>query len=156
MGSDPVFTTFVNLGCGRYYLTFCMTRRADDWLSPAAFRRHSSEAEAARAVERRGRASDLERRLARNPSDTDASVALAGCLEELGEHAAALDALHRGLAKRQTIDLYLALAIMLANHNRAEEAMASARDGLRLFPDSAILKLKAALTLPVVYDSADH
>ena len=65
----------------------------------------------------------------------------------------ALAVFRQGCQLVPTTGLYIAYIDNLVEHNRTEEAIAAATEGLSLFPGNLLLHLKEALILPIVYET---
>lgn len=95
--------------------------------------------------------------LARDDRDPEIHVAMARCHRRLGEHKAAITVLEGGLRScGPSLRLYRWLIQLLEECNRTREAIAVAHEGMIAFPADIWLKLKAALLLPILYDTPEE
>lgn len=85
--------------------------------------------------------------------DEEPLLGAANALRKLRRHAEAVDLLRKGLLASSTARIHHCYSRLLEECNRTEEAIEAAKSGLRDFPNDFLLRLKAALLLPVLYGS---
>jgi predicted O-linked N-acetylglucosamine transferase (SPINDLY family) len=106
--------------------------------------------------ERRAAAAALRGEIAGGRQSSEVWIRLAQLHRELLDDEAALDVLRDAAEATGSADVYIELIRTLADGNATDEAIAVARRAIELFPDRYIFRLKAALTLPIVYESEAH
>jgi len=123
----------------------------------ALFRRRTAEAEQ-QEIERRGRVlAEARASLKENDRDPDRYIAAARACKQLGRLYETLAILSKGIGRcAPSAPLYEYYVERLEKCNRTEEAIATAREAMALFPDEWIFRLRAALILPVLYDSQEQ
>lgn len=106
------------------------------------------------------RASSLARAnaaLAENDRNPQCYLAAARCAKHCGQLEEALAILRRGVARcAPSPFLYEYFIKRLEKWNKTEEAIAAARDAVRLFPNNTFFQPREALLLPVLYDSNEQ
>jgi predicted O-linked N-acetylglucosamine transferase (SPINDLY family) len=110
------------------------------------------------ASEHRRAIEELQKRLGQEPENPDIYVQLAKHHKRLGDSRAGMAKLKEGLACcAPTRGLYRQALSMLCGCNRTREARTVARRGAELFPDDRMwFRLREALILPVLYDTAEE
>ena len=126
----------------------------DRWRKSEQFEAHlwalAERAEAHKA------ASDLRTKLSNTTDDSDIYLKLAKQLEILGKDDESRAVLEEGCNLAPSVDLYVAYINFLAERNETDTAIKAADRGAARFPQNLLLRLKAALTLPVCYRTRDE
>lgn len=97
--------------------------------------------------------------LRRNPQSADAYIEVAHCRRKLRQHGEVREILEKGFARvpaEDSYQLHLWHIRWLEECNRTRDAIAAAQQASELFPEKFLLKLIAALSLPVIYESAEE
>lgn len=94
--------------------------------------------------------------LGRRPDDGRAAATAERSLRKLGRVEEAQSILRSQAEHAPSVETYERYINLLAECNLTEQAIIAAQEGLRLFPDSVLLKFKEGLTLPVIYRSPDE
>jgi tetratricopeptide (TPR) repeat protein len=88
-----------------------------------------------------------------SPADEEAWLRAAVILRKTDEHEEAIRLVKEGLRHVSSLRLQHYQVNLLAECNRTEEAIDAARDALLMFPDDVLLRMKEALTVPLLYNS---
>jgi protein O-GlcNAc transferase len=91
--------------------------------------------------------------LRKEASDDNTRIRAAYFLRKLSRHDEAIGLLEEGLRPRAAVALYHAFIDVLAECNRTRKGIAAAQEASLIFPGDFLLNVKAALLLPVLYDS---
>jgi predicted O-linked N-acetylglucosamine transferase (SPINDLY family) len=118
------------------------------------FRARAAEAER-QSVERRERIlAEARAAVKQNGHDPNGYIAAAQACKQLGRLRETLEILSQGVSLcAPSAPLYEYYIERLEKCNRTEEAIATARQAMILFPDELIFRLREALLLPILYDS---
>jgi protein O-GlcNAc transferase len=132
-----------------------MTTQPD--LMEALFRRRTAEAEQ-QETERLARALARARAsLKADDRDPHRYIAAARACKQLGRLHETVEILRQGIGRcAPSPSLYEYLIERLEKCNRTEQAIATAREAMALFPEEWIFRLREALILPVLYDSQEQ
>jgi protein O-GlcNAc transferase len=124
---------------------------------PEIYRQQAEAVERENRTEWTRRLTEVSETLRENDRDPEAYIEIAWCHRKLGEHAKAIAVLQEGLSKCGLADsLCKSYVNLLEECNRTGEAIDFARQASLARPDNFLMKLKEALLLPVVYDTAEE
>jgi protein O-GlcNAc transferase len=121
------------------------------------FRQQAAEAKR-QSTRRRERAfAEARASVEEDDSDPDRYITAARACKQLGRLHETLEILSQGIGRcAPSAPLYEYYIERLEKCNRTEEAIATAREAMALFPDEWIFRLREALILPILYDSQEQ
>ncbi len=118
------------------------------------FRQHVTKADRNAAEDGEQRLSQARASVKANDRDPQCYIAAARCCKQLGHLHETLEILKNGIEHcAPSAPLFEYYIERLEKCNRTEQAIALARQVAELFPNELIFRLRAALILPVLYDS---
>jgi protein O-GlcNAc transferase len=102
---------------------------------------------------------EAQQSLQRNPQSANAYIEVARCHAKLRQHGEVRTILEQGFLRvppEHSYPLHVWHIRWMEECNRTHDAIAAARQASELFPEKFLLKLIAALSLPVIYESTEQ